>query len=351
MIFLLALLLSLPQGQRAPAPPAPSTLADIRALLATYEKRTAGGKNDPAELRRIAALVVDAARASGTFAVWSEACGITLAAPSESCRSRLTTLLQRSSAPMAQRAVAGAALVRTGAPGAADLFYGAVKGLGPTDLAAIAPHLLALPKPRAVELLTRALSAPGMDDQVKACRALGTLDTGETRQALANAVAAIPPGTPSWLACTVAQARLKEPDAAWKLQGISNYMEGEALLDAADAMVVLGNEEGALYAVRKVMRLGRPQDQLAAARRLATLDRSAATEIVDRALAGKDVTIRAAALEIEPLLRRAPTPSVRAALADPAELVRLRAAAAILAWAERVRQGAVEGALPAASVS
>jgi HEAT repeat protein len=232
------------------------------------------------------------------------------------------------------------------APQAAELLYGVVKDAGATDLASVASQLLLLPKPQAVALLTRALTSPSGDDQATACQALSRLDSGDARQALADATASIPPGTPAWIACTVARARLNDPDSTWKLGGLSSYLEGDALLEAADAMAAVGDNEAALDAVRKVVRQGRPPQQLSAAARLATLDRDAARGIVDVKLGDRDPVIRARALQVERLLERPPSSVVRAQLADQNESVRLRAAEAVLDWAARVAKGAPAGGDP-----
>ena len=322
-------------AQGPPSSDSPPTLQDIKGRLAAYEKRVAQtGRQEPASLAEIATLGLTRALKSATFEVWSEACVSPYAAATAGCDDRLKSTFRQAKAPLATRVAAGAALIGRGDRDAASALFDLVKERPVSDLAQVAALLTRLPPDRATTLLARVVKSDDPAHQAAACRALGTIDSGEVRQVLREAVAQIPPGTDPWFSCTIARARLNETDTTWKMPGISSYLAGQRLLDAADAMLAVGDQRG-LDTARKVTRESAGVIQIEAAERLAPSDVEYARKIADARRADKDPFVRARALVLERQLNRTPSPEVRTALIDPHDLVQLRAAEAMLDWAAR----------------
>src|SRR5689334_22407688 len=102
-------------------------------------------------------------------------------------------------------------------------------------------------------------------------------------------------------------------------------------------MADLGNEN-VIYVLQRIAHEGRPLSQMEAAARLADKDPAFAARLVDGRLADPDLEVRAAALVAERRLKRAPSAAVRKLLIDPAEIVQVRAAEAVLDWVARTRK-------------
>src|SRR5215831_21224774 len=109
MVALVAAALAFVQASSVPA------AADVRARLAAYEQRLARTQSpDPAELGDIARVVIEQARRSPKFAVWTEACASTVVPDSDTCGPRLWAVLNRQTETRAARAEAASALVARG---------------------------------------------------------------------------------------------------------------------------------------------------------------------------------------------------------------------------------------------
>jgi HEAT repeat protein len=311
-----------------PAPP------DIRARLAAYEKQVQlTGRADPAALEAIGRLVLDRAKQSSKFPVWSEACASALVGVGGDCSTRLWVVLKSSARPLSMRAEAAAALIERGDTGAPAALFDAIRNLGAAQLAPLAPIIRLMPESRAVPLLIRVLESPAAADQVVGCRALGTIDAADVRGALAKAVASNAPGTEAWSVCMVARARLREPDAVTTLWGYGQELEGEDLLDAAKAMLDVGDDRGVDF-LKLLTRRGSSQVQVAAAERLVDLDAETANRVADAKLHDPEPQVRAAALVVARRLKRVPSADIRGMLLDTAELVQLRAAELVMDWAK-----------------
>jgi HEAT repeat protein len=330
--YLVAAFLSSEQA-RIPATPQ-TTLQEIRTRLEAEEKRTPADQPDPAIFGEIARLVFDRAAQSRSFPVWSEGCASKFAVERQDCTVRLWSVLKNTSAIVKDRATAGAALVNRKEPEATAALHGLVKGLDPRQLAQVARVLRALPDAQSVPLLAGLLSSPTPTDQVAACRVLGTIASVDVRPELQKAVAQAPPGTDVWNACMVARARLGEPDSVNTISGYTHYMSGDALLDAAEAMVTVGNEQG-IDVLKKVGREASPMVQLAALEQLAGAESEYAARFAEPKLQDANRAVRAKALVVERRLNRTPSASIRAMLLDKDELVQLRAAEVVLDWAAR----------------
>jgi hypothetical protein len=182
--------------------------------------------------------------------------------------------------------------------------------------------------------LRKLLASTLVPEMVAACRTLGTIDTPEVRSALKEVVTQAPPSTDVWNACMVARARLKEPESVSTMSGYTHYMSGEPLLDAAEVMLLVGNEQG-IDVLKKVTREASPIIQLRAAARLTSTDREYVARILEPRLHDVNAAVRAQALVVERRLSRTPTARVRSMLVDHDELVQLRAAETLLDWVTR----------------
>jgi hypothetical protein len=324
---------------QAPAPPRPvrAMESDIKGLLTAYEKRDPALPPDPAALEKIARMVLAKAARSQLFGVWSEECASTFVTDKGACDAKLQRVLDDTTKPLSVRAAAGAILMKHQVPKAADRVFLLLKPLSAAQLTPVVGILRQLPPDHAVPLLLKVLASS--DDTVKmaACRELGGFDTPQVREALKKAATEAVPGMDVWKACTLARVRLQEPDTAGAINGITHESGPDALVGAADVMSELGNEN-VVYVLQRIAHEGRPLAQMDAAARLADKDPEFAARLVDGRLADPDPEVRARALVAERRLKRATSAAVRKLLIDPAEIVQVRAAEAVLDWAARARK-------------
>ena len=316
------------------SPSVESVQLELKQRLSDFEKRP---DKTPEMLRAIALLALDSNLRSTNFDVWVEGCASPLVPATSTCQERLWSTVKRPAAPAEQRVRAAATLVRRGDKDAVASLTTIVANLTPRDLAPVADVLRLLPAPTAVPLLRKLLGSARSEDQIVACRVMGHFDTVEAKEALRTVVTNAPPGLQPWNTCMVARARLKEPDAMLKLAGFSRAMEGEDLLDAADAMLDNGNDQGT-FLLRRLTREAPGVIQLRAAEVLAAADPDAAAKVVDAKLDDPDPAVRAQALVTELRLKRTPSERVRGKLLDSDPIVQLRAAEALLQWAAAERR-------------
>ena len=336
MIFALSLLAALLLPQLSPS--TETIRQELKRRLSDYES---GNDRSAAALRPIAQLAVDAALSSTAFDVWVEGCASTYAPATASCDDRLRALVKKPGAPAAQRARAAAVLARVGRDtadknDALSALSAILAKMTTSELVPVVGSLRLLPAKTAVPVLLRLLGSAPVGDKVAACRTLGHFDTVEVRDALQSVVAASGPGLQPWNTCMVARARLREPDSVLKLAGFSRALEGEDLLDAANAMLETGNDQGT-FLLRRLTREATGVTQVRAAGYLAAHDAEAAGKLVDVKLADPQPAVRAEALVVERRLKRIPSSTVRARLVDSDALVQLRAGEAILEWAATAR--------------
>jgi len=299
---------------------------ELKRRLAAYAARD---QKDPAALRPIAQLALEAVATAPTFEVWIEACSSPYVPERSGCRDALWRTLKQQDAPLLQRVRSGAALIRRGDKSAVSLVAQLVPKLTNRELASVASAVALLPASTAAPVLLRLLGSQEVADKTAACRALGAVDIAEVRAALQSVVAQSPPSLQPWNACQVARARLKEPDSMATISGYSRYMEGEDLLHAANVMLDIGNEQG-VFLLRRLTRDAPSIVQLRAAERLAATDPDAAARIVDAKINDPDPRVRAHALVVERELKR-PSDAALSKLLDKDELVQVRAAEAVLA--------------------
>ena len=311
--------------------------ADIKASLTAYEKRDPSLPPDPEALGKIARMVMAKAVRSQTFRVWSEECASTFVTDRAACDTKLQRVLDDMAKPVPMRAGAGAILMKHKVAKADDRVFLLLKPLSPAQLTPLVGIVRQLPPDRAVPLLLRLLGSPADADKIAACRELGAFDTAQVREALKKSVTEAPPGLDVWKACTLARVRLQEPDTVGTINGITHESGADALMDAVDVMSDLGNEN-VIYVLQRVAHEGRPVSQMEAAARLADKDPAFAARLVDGRLGDPDPEVRAAALVAERRLKRAPSAAVRKLLIDPAEIVQVRAAEAVLDWVVRTRK-------------
>ena len=338
MLRLVCLSVSLSIAQAAtPARPPQGGATDIKALLTAYEKRDAALPPDPEALGKISRMVMAKAARSQTLRVWSEECASTFVTDQAACDAKLQRTLDDTTKPVAMRAAAGSVLIKHKVAKAADNVFALLKPLSAAQLTPMVGIVRQLPPDRAVPLLLRLLGSSGDSDKIAACQELGAFDTPQVREALKKAVTEAPPGLAVWKACTLARVRLKEPDTAGTINGITHEGGPDALLDAVDVMTDLGNEN-VIYVLQRIAHEGRPLSQMEAAARLADKDPAFAARLIDRRLADPDPEVRAAALIADRRLKRPPSAAVRRLLIDPAEIVQVRAAEAALDWVARTRK-------------
>lgn len=309
------------------------SMQEIRSRLEAQEKLTTR-QPDPAAFARIAALAFERAARAPDRRVWFEACASQFSRNRPDCATRLQAVVNDVAIPLKDRAAAGAALVSRQVPGASTALYRLVMDLNTKQLAEVAPHLGVLPKSQSIPLLRKLLSSPVAGEQVAACRSLGTIDAPEVLPLLKEAVAQSLPSTEVWNACMVARARLREPDSVYTISGYTHYMAGEPLLNAAEVMLLVGNEQG-VDVLKKVAREASPIVQLRAAAQLATTDAAFAARILEPRLQDANPAVRAQALVVERRLARTPSPRIRSMLLDSDGLVQLRAAETLMEWAAR----------------
>ena len=332
MVALVAAALAFVQASSVPA------AADVRARLAAYEQRLARTQSpDPAELGDIARVVIEQARRSPKFAVWTEACASTVVPDSDTCGPRLWAVLNRQTETRAARAEAASALVARGDAAAADALADALKGTPASALAPLAPILAELPAKRAVPLLVRLSQSSSPADQGLACRYLGGFDQAESRDAIRAIVAANPPGTEPWLLCMIAQAQLHETNTPGAVLGYAHSLPPSGLLYAGSVMLQLG-DGSAVQVLTDLTHRGTMSERLQAAALLADRAPDVAAVVVDQALAASDAALRADALSVERRLKRDPSVVVRGMLVDATEIVRIRAAEDIRDWVGRQKR-------------
>ena len=322
--------LSVAQAATAPRPIA-AIDSDIKALLTAYEKRDSALPPDAAALGNIARMVMAKTARSSLFRVWSEECASTFVTDKAACDGKLQRVLDDTTKPVAVRAAAGAVLTKHQVAKAADRVFLLLKPLTAAQLTPVVGIVRQLPPDRAVPLLVRVLGSSDDAVKVAGCRELGRFDTPQAREALKKAVTEATPGLEVWKACTLSRVRLQEPDTAGAINGITHESPADDLVDAADVMSDLGNEN-VVYVLQRIAREGRPLAQMDAAARLADKDPDFAERLVDGRLTDPDPEVRARALVAERRLKRPPSAAVRKLLIDPVESVQLRAAEAVLDW-------------------
>jgi hypothetical protein len=335
MLRIIWLYVALAVAQAATPPrPIPAMESEIKALLTAYEKRDPALPPDAAALGKIARMVMAKTARSQLFRVWSEECASTFVTDKAGCDGKLQRVLDDTTKPIPVRAAAGAILMKHQVAKSADRVFALLKPLTPAQLTPVVGIVRQLPPDRAVPLLVRVLRSPDETLKVAACRELGAFDTPQAREALKKAVTEAVPGMEVWKACTLARVRLQEPDTAGAINGITHESGADALVDAADVMSDLGNEN-VVYVLQRIGREGGPLAQMDAAARLADKDPDFAARLVDGRLADPDPEVRARALVAERRLKRAPSAAVRKLLIDPVETVQIRAAEAVLDWVAR----------------
>lgn len=321
------LVLALAASQRGPATPS------IPARLNAYEAHVAQtGHPDAEALASIARAVIEQGRRSRTFDTWSTACASTLVPDNEACGSRLHAVLDAADQTLTARAAAAAVLLERGdASGGVDLARILEKTATP-KLTSLAPVIAKLPAGAAVPLLVRLARSGSEAAEEAACRALGGFDDPRSRAALRDIVSARPPGTRTWLVCMIARARLREPDTAGALWGYGHDLPVDDQTYVAQAMVEVGHDSAGTLLTDLTHR-GSPLTKVEAALLLAPADPAAAGAVAGDAETDPDPKVRAAALDVERQLHRAPSATVRRLLVDPAAAVRLKAADVCLKWA------------------
>lgn len=312
----------------------PPPVSAIKTRLDAYERRAEQGNTDPAELAAIGRLVIDRARVSPRFDVWSPACAVRTVPDATGCTARLRAVTEKSAEPLSRRVDAAAALVARGEASGAAILAKLLEPLETARLASLTRVITLLPAERAVPLLTRLLASSSAQDQEAGCRAAGSFDAPEIRAALSNVVTALPPGIETWLICNVARGRLGERDAVGALWGYSHDLRAPDQLYAASAMLGTGDSRG-VELLAELTHRAAMDVRVSAAELLAERDPDTAAGVADTAELASDPQIRAAALGIERRLTRVPPTTVRRMLVDPAELVQIVAAEVVIEWANR----------------
>jgi hypothetical protein len=332
MIVVVLAAWALAQAVSTQMPPAP---VDVRARVDAYERRlTRTRVQDPVELGDIARVVIEQARRSPRFVVWSEACGSTVVPDSDRCGPRLWQVLNRQTETLATRAEAASALLARGDTAAGDALADLLKTTRVSALAPLAPIIAELPARRAVPLLVRLAESASTQDQGLACRYLAAFDQDESRAAIRKVVGANPAGTEPWLWCMIGRERLHETNMPGAVLGYAHGLPAEGLLYAAQVMLDLG-QEGAIQVLTDLTHRGSTIDRLTAATVLADRAPEVAEPVIDIALASADPRLRADGLSAERRLRREPSREVRAMLSDASDMVRIRAAEDVADWASR----------------
>ena len=322
-------------AQAAVAPPARPTLGELRTRLGAYERKMAAtGRPDAAELAAIANDVIEEGRRSATFSVWSQACASTMIPESADCSARLAAILNGPRETTTRRANAAAALIQKGDTAAAETVAGLLKPASLDMLTQLLPVIRQLPSRYAIPPLVRLSESPSPDDQGKSCEALSDFDVPEARTAVSKIVDQNPPGTPPWLLCMIARARLHEPTPPGAVAGYGDTLKGAGQLFAARVMLELGND-AAIQLLTDLTHRGDTTSRLIVADLLINAKPDAAIPVIETAEANPDPSIRAAALVSERRLNRAPSKTVRSMLVDTAGIVRLRAAEDVIEWAKR----------------
>jgi hypothetical protein len=313
------------------------SLSNLRVRLAAYERHAREtGREDPAELERIAGAVIEDARRSATFSVWTEGCGSTVIGPSSECRDRLWAVLNAPRESTSRRAAAAAALMSSGDAAAADALASLLMTAPPSSIAQLAATVEKMPAKRAVPLLVRLSESPDADHQSRACEGLSSFEAPESHATFTRIVDANAPGTPPWLVCMIARARLHEPTPPGAVAGYGSTLQGHGQLFAAKVMLEAGNDAAVQLLVDLTHR-GSATDRLAVADLLVDAKPDAAIPVIDESAANPDAGVRATALRLERRLRRPPSKSVRSMLVDADGTVRVRAAEVAIDWARRAQ--------------
>jgi hypothetical protein len=311
--------------------------ASVRDRLATWEQRAAQGRPDASELVAIAASVVTEAQQSRNPEVAIEACSSTVQAPAAACTADLWTIARDTRTAFRLRAAAASVLVDQSVDGAAAYLLKLASAASSEELASAAPVLLVLPAKQSIPLLKRLLSTDSPTAHVAGCSALGRIDTGESRTALADYLATAPRGTRPYYVCTLSAARLGDPIALRMTSGIVNYLAHADLVEAAELLGQSAPDRQASL-LMLVTRQGSPLAQLLAANALVPLRPDLATDVMIHAFESDRPDLRAAALEVHRTLSIDATQQVRGFLLDEDPLVRLRAAETILDRAIKLGQ-------------
>jgi hypothetical protein len=335
----LALMLSSPAAARPRATPqnrdAPRATGEIAARLAAYERSVDAGSAAAAELEALArAVITHVANATQPEAVVL-ACSSSIWM-AEGCPAKLWTVARARTVDIDARVRAAAALVTAKEPAAADFLVTMVKPLAPSRLPPVARFITVLKPEQSVPLLEPMLQAHDQAAETAACRALGTIDSAESRHAIAaylSSPSAIP-GMPATYACVLASAALGDPGNERMAGFIANSLNGESLIAAAE-ILMRSDRERAISHLQQVTRESVGLPRYEAAERLASIRPDVAKPIVEQGIRETDGHLRAAALEVHRALKLPASREVRALMVDPNPVVDLRAAEAVLAGIPR----------------
>jgi HEAT repeat protein len=316
-------------ADQAPRRAAQPIAAQIRARLTTYEQQAAAGRQDPAELAAIASTVLEDATRSPDVTAATEACSSPFLKKDVNCTVTLWTVARRPAATLAHRVRAAAALVNRKDQDAAGYLFDLVKAVPGPQLAPFAESLRALPARKAVPLLASMLQSSDPAAHISGCQALSHIDAPESLQVVKDYLTSAPRGTRAWYICTIAAAKLGDPDGQRTTGYITSYLSGDELVSAGDVLLNL-DQERAIGLFMQAARESRGLAQLDAAARLVPFRPEIATEIMEGALSNNEPGMRAAALQLHRALKIEPSRHVRQRLLDSSPLVQVRAAETIL---------------------
>jgi hypothetical protein len=329
----LALWIALSTSQSTPQSQAP-TMAELRTRLATYEKLVETKKEDPAELAAIATAVVSRVETSNDLDALIQACSSRFVVDDTACRPRLWAIAKRTQATLAHRASAAAALARKKDKDATEFLFALLKPLTPAQLLGVDVTIDALPPARALPLLEAMLTG-GSNEQIAACRILGTIDDFESRRLLGNVLQGEDRMTEDRFACTIARAQLGDQNALQMVRYTHSYMRGANLV-AAGALLVKTDQELGVSLLQQAIRQSRDEwTLLEAADVVAPYRRESALDVLRFMFTRSSPAVLAGTLELHRNLGLDPDRDVRAYLLHANPLVQLRAGEAVLAWAER----------------
>ena len=333
----LSLAIAMLAGTQVPqsaSTPTPET--EIRTRLSAYEQSVAANRANPEELASIAATVVKQVAASQTPDAVIQACRSEYGPKDADCGPKLWSIAKQQGLSTSQRISAASVLVSRKDPEAAAFLLELAKSVPPVQLARSAELLKGLPAERAVPLLAPLLKSGDAGAAAAGCRALAAIPGQASRQAIGAFLQTAPRGTGQWFACTIAAARLGDPEAGRTTGFITPYLAGEDLLDAGDVLLPADREQGVgLYL--QATRESRGLTRLEAADRLVDYKPDVAAELARLALTSNDVQVTAGALELHRHLKGEPSLQVRLFLLAADPIVQLRAAEVILAWDARRR--------------
>jgi HEAT repeat protein len=307
---------------------------NIPAAVTAWEALAAGGSSDWNRLRALATDLASELRTSDDPVVRVQACGVLLRAKQRDCARDLQLAGGDTALPWNLRLQALKELATYGDARAKDELVRASSEAVSADPTAALQAMTEADPIAAVATFSAVLTGSSKPpDQYQAAYLLG--DAGvRSKEAKAQAAQALTgflemkPRGPARVAAIISLARVGDAEHVEAVRQQLQQLSGYDRLMAAVALAERGSPEAPAL-IRSTASTLSEQLQLEAAVRMAPWDRDAAVALLAAQTRSQSPVARLAALQAWPQIKAAPPKSVRGALADADQGVRIAAAVAI----------------------